>query len=65
MSIVNTNTNIRIYEYISEPGIFNNIRDFAFGTPRSNYNRVIAEIKSSFNKNICGVYCRFRTHIIF
>jgi len=54
-----------IYEYISESGIYHQIRDFAFGNPRSNYDNVIAEIDSIFNKNVCSGNCRYRTRFYF
>ena len=55
------NTNISIYEYITESEIFNKIRDFTYGDPKSNYNKVISQIDNNCNKNICSGTCRFST----
>jgi len=61
-----TNLDIRIYEYISEPGIFHNVRDFRFGTPKYNYDRVMVEIRDKSNKNVCNRHnCRFKTRPMF
>lgn len=51
--------------YIGELGIIYIIRDFIFGTPKYNYDRVVLEINTSFNKNICKSICRFRTRLCF
>lgn len=48
-----------IYNNIDELAIMENIRDFAFGTPRQNYNQVIQELRD--RHPVCDMRnCRYK-----